>query len=150
MLRKLILLFAMVSPVLVGCSSAATDRGIIAGVGGAPSGAEPNVGPPAPPEPAASPTPTGVALGGVLGGPIGASLSDDDRRAAWEAQVAALDTGQRRSWRGAHSVYGFVEAGVESGGGCRAYSQTIYVAGRPNRGRGVGCKQSDGSWKMAN
>ena len=91
------------------------------------------------------PFPTGAALGGVLGGPIGASLSDADREAAWNAQIAALDSGQRRSWRGAHGVFGFVEPGAETGGGCRAYSQTIYVAGRPNHGQGVGCKQADGA-----
>jgi surface antigen len=80
--------------------------------------------------------------------PAGASLSDGDRQTAWEAQVAALDSGQRRSWRGSHGVFGYVEAGAATGDGCRAYSQTIYIAGRPNRGRGVGCKQPDGSWKM--
>ena len=92
--------------------------------------------------------PTGAALGGVLGGSVGASLTDDDRQAAWQAQVGALDSGQKRSWRGAKGVFGFVEPGATTGDGCRAYSQTIYVAGRPNRGRGVGCKQADGSWKM--
>jgi surface antigen len=91
---------------------------------------------------------TGAALGGVLGGPVGASLTDDDRQAAWQAQVGALDSGQKRSWRGAKGVFGFVEPGAGSGDGCRAYSQTLYVAGRPNHGRGVGCKQADGSWKM--
>ena len=96
----------------------------------------------------AAPIPTGAALGGVLGGPVGASLTDDDRAAAWNAQVAALNSGQRRSWRGAHGVFGFVEPGSATGDGCRAYSQTIYLAGRPARGRGVGCKQPDGSWKM--
>jgi surface antigen len=99
----------------------------------------------APPAPA---VPTGTALGGVLGGQVGASLTDDDRAAAWNAQVAALDSGQRRSWRGDHGVFGFIEPGAATGGGCRAYSQTIYIAGRPTRGRGVGCKQADGSWKM--
>ena len=90
----------------------------------------------------------GAALGGVLGGPIGASLTDDDRGAAWQAQVGALDSGQKRSWRGAKGVFGFVEPGAASGDGCRAYSQTIYIAGRPSRGKGVGCRQPDGSWKM--
>jgi surface antigen len=99
-------------------------------------------------EPAAPPVPTGAALGAVLGGPVGASLTDDDRAAAWNAQVAALDSGQKRSWRGAHGVFGFVEPGAAAGDGCRAYSQTLYIAGRPTHGRGVGCKQSDGSWKM--
>ena len=92
--------------------------------------------------------PTGAALGGVLGGSVGASLTDDDRQAAWQAQVGALDSGQKRSWRGAKGVFGFVEPGSASGDGCRAYSQTVYVAGRPNRGKGVGCRQPDGSWKM--
>jgi surface antigen len=101
-----------------------------------------------PTQPAAPAIPTGAALGGVLGGPLGASLADDDREAAWDAQIAALNSGQRRSWRGSHGVFGFVEAGAEQGDGCRDYSQTVYVAGRANRGRGVGCKQPDGSWKM--
>jgi surface antigen len=103
----------------------------------------------APAQPAAPSIPTGAALGGVLGGPVGASLTDDDRQAAWQAQVAALDSGQKRSWRGSHGVFGFIEPGAATGDGCRAYSQTIYVSGRPNRGRGVGCKQPGGSWKMA-
>src|SRR6202161_2078780 len=92
--------------------------------------------------------PTGAALGGVLGGSVGSSLTDDDRQAAWQAQVGELDSGQKRSWRGAKGVFGFVDPGAATGDGCRSYSQTIYVAGRPNRGRGVGCKQADGSWKM--
>jgi surface antigen len=102
-------------------------------------------------QPAQSPAPAitaSVALGGVLGGPIGASLTEADREAAWKAQIAALDSGQRHSWRGAHGVFGFVEPGSETGGGCRAYSQTIYVSGRPTRGQGVACKQADGTWRM--
>jgi len=102
-----------------------------------------------PPPPALPPIPTGAALGGVLGGPIGASLTDADRQAAWNAQIAALDSGQRRSWRGAHGVFGLVEPGAETGAGCRSYAQTIYVAGRPNRGQGVACKQPEGGWRMA-
>ncbi len=92
--------------------------------------------------------PSGAALGGVLGGPVGASLTEADRQAAWNAQIAALDSGQSRSWRGVHGVFGFIAPGAETGGGCRAYSQTIYVAGRPNRSQGVACKQADGTWKI--
>jgi surface antigen len=142
-MRPTLLMIALGSLGLAGCSSV--------GSGGAPPVA---AAPPAaaaagaPAQPAAPPIPTGVALGGVLGGPVGASLTDDDRQAAWQAQVAALDSGQKRSWRGSHGVFGFIEPGAATGDGCRAYSQTIYVSGRPNRGRGVGCKQPDGSWKM--
>ena len=55
---------------------------------------------PRPPEFLRPAIPTGAALGGVLGGPVGATLTDDDRQAAWQAQVGALDSGQKRSWRG--------------------------------------------------
>jgi surface antigen len=138
MRRAFIGILAFVAPCLAGCSGF--------GMSGGPPTQAPVAATPA--APAAPPVPTGAALGGVLGGPVGASLSEADRQAAWQAQVAALDSGQRRSWRGAHGVFGYVEPGAEAGGGCRAYSQTIYVAGRPNRGQGVGCKQADGSWKM--
>jgi surface antigen len=147
-MRSRALMIAIGSIGLVGCQSVGS------------SGAPPVTGSTTPPGAAAStvaasppgipaPTiPSGASLGGVLGGPIGASLSDDDRQAAWDAQVAALDSNQKRSWRGAHGVFGFIEPGAASGDSCRAYLQTIYVAGRPNRGHGLGCKQSDGSWKM--
>jgi surface antigen len=135
MQRTLLFIIALGSLGLAGCSS----------VG---SGVAPPAVAAAPAEPAAPAIPTGAALGGVLGGPVGASLSDGDRQTAWEAQVAALDSGQRRSWRGSHGVFGYVEPGAAAGDGCRPYSQTIYIAGRSNRGHGVGCKQPDGSWKM--
>ncbi|HZZ61796.1 MAG TPA: hypothetical protein VFE63_11560 [Roseiarcus sp.] len=110
--------------------------------------------PPSPPAAAAlpqspaTPIPSGASLGGVLGGPVGAALTEADRQTAWSAQIAALDSGQNRSWRGGHGVFGFVAPGAEMGGGCRAYSQTIYIAGRPNRGQGVACKQPGGTWQM--
>ena len=142
-MRLTCLMIALGGIGLAGCSSVSS--------GGAPPTAG-SLGAPAPAmaavEPAAPAIPTGAALGGVLGGPVGASLTDDDRAAAWNAQIAALNTGQRRSWRGAHGVFGFVEPGAATGEGCRAYAQTIYIAGRANRGRGTGCKQADGSWKM--
>ena len=142
-MRPTLLMIALGSLGLADCSSVGS------------SGAPPVAAAPpaaaaggAPAQPAAPPIPTGVALGGVLGGPVGASLTDDDRQAAWHAQVAALDSGQKRSWRGSHGVFGFIEPGAATGDGCRAYSQTVYVAGRPNRGKGVGCRQPDGTWKM--
>jgi surface antigen len=147
-MRLSLFMIAIGSMALAGCQSV--------GLSGAPpvTGSTTPAGAPAS-SVAASPTgiaapaiPTGAALGGVLGGPLGASLADVDRQAAWDAQVAALDSGQKRSWRGAKGVFGFVEPGAASGDGCRAYAQTVYVAGRPNRGKGVGCRQPDGSWKM--
>jgi surface antigen len=134
-------LFASVALAMAGLAACSTGSAV------APPVAPPPVaGAPAQPAPPA--IPTGAALGGVLGGPAGAQLADADREAAWNAQIAALDSGQRRSWRGSHGVFGFVEIGAETGDGCRAYSQTIYIAGRANRGHGVACKQPDGTWTM--
>jgi surface antigen len=94
--------------------------------------------------------PTGAALGGILGGPVGARLDEADRQAAYDAQVAALETGQRQTWRGAHGAYGYVEPTTTlDAQGCRGYAQTIYVRGRPQRGQGLGCRLPDGAWRMA-
>jgi surface antigen len=104
---------------------------------------------PAPANPASPATPTGAALGALLGGPVGSALTETDRESAYQAQIEALDGGQRKSWRGEHGVFGFVEPGPAAGGdGCRSYAPTIYIGGRPNKGHGVGCKQPDGGWKM--
>jgi surface antigen len=91
-----------------------------------------------------------VPSGGLLSGAVGASLSEADRQAAFDAQIAALEAGQRRSWRGSHGIFGFIEPGSEIGtAGCRSYSQTIYIAGRPNKGNGQACRQPEGGWRMA-
>ena len=107
-------------------------------------------GAPPPSAAAAAPLPTGAALGGILGGPVGASLDEADRQAAYDAQVAALETGRRSAWRGASGVYGYVEAtSTPDAQGCRGYAHTIYVGGRPQHGQGLGCRLADGSWRMA-
>jgi surface antigen len=147
-MRAALLIIALGSIGLAGCKNLGPNGAPPVTGSTTPAGAAPSSVAPVPTGIPASAIPTGAALGGVLGGPVGASLSDTDRQAAWDAQVAALDSNQKRSWRGANGVFGFIEPGAATGDGCRAYSQTIYVAGRPNRGRGLGCKQQDGSWKM--
>ena len=124
-----------------GCSGS----GFTLGSGAAPA---PTASAPA----AVSSLPTGAALGGILGGAVGAQLDEADRQAAYDAQVAALDAGERRTWRGAHGAFGYIEPGPgadSAQGFCRSFAQTIYIAGRPQRGRGLGCRQSDGAWRMA-
>ncbi len=147
-MRPTLLMIALGAIGLAGCSSVGSGGAPPSVASVTPAGAAASSVAPTSAATPAPAIPTGAALGGVLGGPVGASLTDDDRAAAWSAQTAALDSGQRRSWRGAHGVFGFVEPGAATGAGCRAYSQTIYVAGRPTHGRGTGCKQADGSWKM--
>jgi len=147
-MRLSLFMIAIGSIALAGCQIMGSNDAPPTTGSTTPAGAATSTVAPAPagiPGPA---VPTGAALGGVLGGSLGSSLTDDDRQAAWQAQVGALDSGQKRSWRGAKGVFGYVDPGATAGDGCRAYSQTIYVAGRPNHGKGVGCKQADGSWKM--
>jgi surface antigen len=147
-MRSSLFMIAIGSIALAGCQSVGSNDAPPITASTTPAGAATSTVAPAPAGIPAPAVPAGSALGGVLGGPVGASLTDDDRQAAWQAQVGALDSGQKRSWRGAKGVFGFVEPGAATGDGCRAYSQTLYVAGRPNHGKGVGCKQADGSWKM--
>jgi surface antigen len=147
-MRSSLFMIALGSIGLVGCQSVGSNGAPPVTGSTTPAGAATSSVASTPTGIPAPAIPIGAALGGVLGGPVGASLTDDDRQAAWVAQVAALDSGQKRSWRGSHGVFGFIEPGAATGDGCRAYSQTIYVAGRPNRGHGSGCKQPDGSWKM--
>ena len=147
-MRVRALMIAIGSIGLAGCQNVGSSDAPLVTASTTPPGAAASTVAPAPNGIPPPTIPAGAALGGVLGGPVGASLTDDDRQAAWQAQVGALDSGQKRSWRGAKGVFGFVEPGATSGDGCRAYLQTIYVAGRPTRGKGVGCRQPDGSWKM--
>ena len=125
--------------ILAACSGG----GSMLGAGGASA--------PAAPAPAAA-LPSGAALGGLLGGPVGAALAEADRQAAFDAQVGALDAGERRPWRGKSGAFGYVEPGpgAETAQGyCRPYAQTIYIGGRPQRGHGLACRQPDGVWRMA-
>ena len=115
-------------------------------VSGVPQPSAPSVAAPA--SPISLAIPTDAALGSGPGGPIGALLSPSDRESALNAQNAALESGQRRSWRGAHGAFGFIEPGANAGAGCREYTHTIYVSGRPNRAHGVACRQPDGSWTV--
>ncbi|MGO9755630.1 MAG: hypothetical protein ACLPNY_03355 [Roseiarcus sp.] len=97
-----------------------------------------------------APPPASSVAAGAL--PSGAALGEADRQAAYDAQVGAVEAGERRSWRGAGGAFGCVEPGPAAEtarGHCRPYAQTIYIGGRPQRGQGLACRQSDGSWRMA-
>ena len=114
-MRATLLMIALGSIGLAGCQSVGSSGAPPVTGSTTPAGAATSGVAPAPPGIPAPAIPTGAALGGVLGGPVGASLSDDDRQAAWDAQVAALDSNQKRSWRGAHGVFGFIEPGAAIG-----------------------------------
>lgn len=86
---------------------------------------------------------------GVIGSAIGRDLDAADREAAIAAQQEAVSTGQRKSWRGTHGAYGFIELSAEEGfGGCRDYTHKVYVDGRPQQAKGQACKRPDGSYRV--
>ena len=104
------------------------------------------------PQAAVPPPAAGVekpAVAGVLASALGKGLQDDDRQIAFDAQVAALEKGQKQTWKGKRGAFGFVEPGAESvrsEGACREYSHKIYIAGRPQAGQGVACRNPAGNW----
>lgn len=120
----------------------------------------PQAAAPAAPLVAAAPSPAAPAVvaaplaaparpvSGALLGPVGQGLDQKDLDAAYKAQLAALDSGKRSSWRGQKGVFGYVEVGAEGGlsGGCRDYTHVIYVGGRPRNGKGSACRQPSGEW----
>lgn len=95
----------------------------------------------------------GAAIGGLIGNRIGASMDEEDRRMAYEAEMAALEGGQVGApvgWRNpASGRYGNIVPGpvyVQRGARCRAYTHTVYIRGRPEVVRGTACRNPDGTW----
>lgn len=95
----------------------------------------------------------GGLLGGLIGNRIGASLDDQDKRLAYEAQMNALEKSQSGapvSWRNPDSGrYGTIVPGpayVDAGHNCRSFTHTIYIDGKPQTARGTACRNPDGTW----
>ncbi len=107
----------------------------------------------------AAPLPVPVNYGGFLGGSAGSKLPEADRKAALAAEDGAIAAGERRSWKGDHGVYGFVVPGSGSAAAtaipadgapaeCRSFTSTIFFGGRPQTGKGTGCRDLDGNWHV--
>ena len=95
----------------------------------------------------------GAGVGALIGNRIGASLDEQDKRLAYEAEMSALERGPSGApvaWRNPDSGrYGSVVPGPaysDRGRNCRAYTETIYIDGRPQTARGTACRNPDGSW----
>ncbi len=100
-------------------------------------------------------TGAGVLLGALVGSEIGSSLDNADKAMAQQANQRALSSpiGQQISWNNPNSGnYGYVTPlndGRDAGGNyCREYTQTIYVGGQSQTGKGTACQQADGTWKI--
>lgn len=83
---------------------------------------------------------------GVIGAAIGQTLDETDRAKAIAAQQEAVATGLRKSWRGAHGVYGFIVPATEVNG-CREYAHKIFINGRPQEAKGQACLEKD-AWRI--
>jgi surface antigen len=99
---------------------------------------------------------TNAAFGGLIGAKLGAQLNDEDRRLAYEAQIAALDRGAPGApvpWRNATSGrYGNIVAGPaynQKGRECRGFSHTVTVNGDLKTARGTACRSPEGTWAAA-
>ena len=95
----------------------------------------------------------GAAIGGLIGNRIGAGLDEEDRRYAYEAEMAALEEGPPGAptgWRNPGSGrYGNIVPGpvyVQRGSRCRAYTHTVFIGGQPQVVRGTACRNPDGTW----
>ena len=103
-------------------------------------------------------TAVGAVAGAFLGKEIGRSLDNADRLAMGRTTQAALEnskTGRTSSWRNPDSGNSgtvtprrtYQEA---SGRYCREYQQTITVGDKTEQAHGTACRQSDGTWRIAN
>ena len=143
----------LVSLSLAGCNSLGAPEApapAVAPIAGAAVAAPP---PGAKPVKVAEAKPPEQTPDGVLAGSFGAKLGEGERKTAFAAQLDALTTGQRKTWRGAPGgAYGYIEPGIETPGlkgSCRSYNQTIYFAGRPQTASGQSCREPDGVWRAA-
>ncbi len=85
---------------------------------------------------------------GVVGVAVGKELDEKDRDVAIAAQDAAVNSGQRKTWKGSHGAFGFITPGPETGvNGCRDYAHKIFINGRPNEAKGQACKKGD-VWRV--
>ncbi len=92
----------------------------------------------------------GALVGGFIGNRIGKSMDDEDRRRAYEAQMAAFERGERAEWRNPNGHYGYIEPRPiysYHDMRCREFSQTVFINGRPETMVGRACRYPDGAWR---
>jgi surface antigen len=102
--------------------------------------------PPAAAAVAVTPPPPPPPYIGLASGSLGQSLNVVGKSAANKAELAALASGERKTWRGDDGSYGYV-APAAGTGDCRDFTHTIYINGRPQVGAGKACRTGD-SWKL--
>ena len=119
----------------------------LAALSGCASTASPSVETPAPAVAAVAVTPPPPPpYNGLASGSLGQNLNVAGKAAANKAELAALASGERKTWRGDDGSYGYV-APAAGTGDCRDFTHTVYINGRPQIGTGKACRAGD-SWKL--
>ena len=98
----------------------------------------------------------GVIFGGVGGASLARNLDCEDRTYLYGAYYDGFERGRRQTnypWRNDRTGdYGTLSVGDyyqdQDNYRCATYSQTIYVRGVRQIGRGHACRQSDGTWAL--
>lgn len=100
-------------------------------------------------------TAVGGVLGALLGGYVGKSLDDKDRQLINNTTQDTLETGYSNrpvKWQNPDSGhYGTVtpvRTYTQDGQDCREFTQTVFIDGRAEKGRGTACRGSDGVWDI--
>ncbi len=83
---------------------------------------------------------------GLASGSLGQNLTANARTAANNAELAAVSSGERKTWRGDDGSYGYI-APAAAGGDCRDFTHTVYINGRPQTAKGTACHVGD-AWKL--
>ena len=106
---------------------------------------------------------TGSTIAGVIfGAAVGAALTNkldcDDRSYAYKTYYSGFNAGRANTtyqWRNPGNDHrGQFRVGSyyndPAGFRCANYTQTIYIGGRAQQGKGRACRQGDGSWVIVN
>ncbi len=133
-----------------GSLDKSTAGAALGAVGGAVAGAQIGQGPGQ-----LAATVAGTLLGALIGHEIGASLDRTDLLAAGKAErvAVAAPLGQAIAWNNPDSGHSGTITPLRdgkdaSGHYCRAFQQTIVIAGRSQQTFGTACRQADGSWQL--
>ena len=103
-------------------------------------------------------TAAGAILGVFVGSSIGKSLDKADRLYASQTANAALErntSGQSSTWSNPDSGHSGTITPVRTvqsadRSPCREYQTTVTIGGKTETAYGRACRQSDGSWQVAN
>ncbi|MCB2101912.1 MAG: glycine zipper 2TM domain-containing protein [Rhodobacterales bacterium] len=100
----------------------------------------------------------GALVGAYAGSEVGKSLDRADQQYLERTSQNSLEynrTGQTSSWRNPDSGHSGTVTPTRTyqssaGSACREYETTIFVDGREETAYGRACRQSDGTWQLAN